>query len=157
MNIEVKTVKLTKSKIQQMDYIGIPKNPNAEVLGWVNMDKKKWVIVKSNDNYYRAEFITKIEKELKAFWHSLSDDGTVNYCVKYRYIPRWWRVCPIERMIVNQITVNARKDISWYELKFEICKLLEIYAVIPDAMGNKWEPDFIYIDSVKVVDKYCVE
>lgn len=51
MNIEVKTVKLTKSKIQQMDYIGIPKNPNAEVLGWVNMDKKKWVIVKSNDNY----------------------------------------------------------------------------------------------------------
>lgn len=65
MNIEVKTAKLTKSKIQQMDYIGIPKNPNAEVLGWVNMDKKKWVIVKSGDNYYRAEFITKIEKELK--------------------------------------------------------------------------------------------
>lgn len=26
-----------------MDYIGIPKNPNVEVLGWVNMDKKKWV------------------------------------------------------------------------------------------------------------------
>ena len=65
MNIEVKTVKLTKSKIQQMDYIGISKNPNAEVLGWVNMDKKKWVIVKNHDNYYRAEFITKIEKELK--------------------------------------------------------------------------------------------
>lgn len=65
MNIEVKTTKLTKSKIQQMDYIGIPKNPNAEVLGWVNMDKKKWVIVKSNGNYYRAEFITRIEKELR--------------------------------------------------------------------------------------------
>lgn len=65
MNIEIKTIKLTKSKIQQMDYIGVPKNPNAEVLGWVNMDKKKWVIVKSDGNYYRAEFITKIEKELK--------------------------------------------------------------------------------------------
>lgn len=65
MNIEVKTAKLTKSKIQQMDYIGVPKNPNVEVLGWVNMDKKKWVIVKNHDSYYHAEFITKIEKELK--------------------------------------------------------------------------------------------
>jgi len=65
MNIEVKTTKLTKSKILQMDYIGIPKNSNAEVLGWVNMDKKRWVIVKSSGNYYRAEFITKLEKELK--------------------------------------------------------------------------------------------
>jgi hypothetical protein len=65
MNIEIKTTKLTKSKIQQMDYIGVPKNPNAEVLGWINMDKKRWVIVKNNDNYYRAEFITKLEKELK--------------------------------------------------------------------------------------------
>jgi len=65
MNIEVKTTKLTKSKIQQMDYIGIPKNSDVEVLGWVNMDKKRWVIVKNNNNYYRAEFITKLEKELK--------------------------------------------------------------------------------------------
>lgn len=45
MNIEVKTVKLTKSKIQQMDYIGISKNPNAEVLGWVYLEKKKQQII----------------------------------------------------------------------------------------------------------------
>jgi hypothetical protein len=63
MQIELKIIKISKSKIQQMDYIGIPKNPNAEVLGWVNMDKKRWVIVKSIGSFYRAEFITKIEKE----------------------------------------------------------------------------------------------
>lgn len=65
MIIEVKKIKLTKSKIQQMNYIAIPKNLDVEILGWVNMDKKRWVIVKSIDNYYRAEFITNIKKELK--------------------------------------------------------------------------------------------
>ena len=75
MNIEVKTAKLSKSKIQQMDYIGVPKNSNAEVLGWVNMDKKKWVIVKNHDNYYRAEFITKIEKELKGVQFPAKEGG----------------------------------------------------------------------------------
>lgn len=63
--VELKTVKLTKSKIKQMDYIGIPKNPNAQILGWVNMDNYRWVIVNSNGYFYRTEFITKIEKEVK--------------------------------------------------------------------------------------------
>ena len=75
MNIELKTTKLTKSKIQQMDYIGIPKNPNVEVLGWVNMYKKRWVIVKNNNNYYRAEFITKLEKELKGCQFAAENGG----------------------------------------------------------------------------------
>lgn len=75
MEIEVKTTKLTKSKIQQMDYIGIPKNPNAEVLGWVNMDKNRWVIVKVIGSYYRAEFITNIEKEIKGVQFALSTGG----------------------------------------------------------------------------------
>lgn len=75
MEIEVKTTKLTKSKIQQMDYIGIPKNPNIQVLGWVNMDKKKWVIIKLIDSYYRAEFITKIEKEIKSVQFALTTGG----------------------------------------------------------------------------------
>ena len=75
MEIEVKITKLTKSKINQMDYIGIPKNPNAEVLGWVNMDKNRWVIVKSSGYFYRAEFITKIEKEVKGVQFALSTGG----------------------------------------------------------------------------------
>lgn len=66
MLIELKTIKLTKSKIQQMDYIGICKDPNVEVLGWVNLDKKRYVIIKSDGCFYRADFITKIEKELKS-------------------------------------------------------------------------------------------
>ena len=65
MQIELKTTKLTKSKIQQMDYAGVPTNPNIEVLGWVNMDKKRYVIIKSTNSFYRAEFITKIEKKVQ--------------------------------------------------------------------------------------------
>ena len=75
MQVELKTTKLTKSKIQQMDYTGVPKNPNVEVLGWVSMDKKRWVIVKSNSSYYRAEFITTIEKEVKGVQFALSTGG----------------------------------------------------------------------------------
>jgi hypothetical protein len=75
MDIKIKTISLSKSKIQQMDYIGIPKNSNAEVLGWVNMDKKQYVIVKSNDCFYRAEFITKIEKGIKSVQFPLSTGG----------------------------------------------------------------------------------
>jgi hypothetical protein len=75
MKIELKTINISKSKIQQMDYISIPKDKNAEVLGWVNMDKKKWVIVKSNNSFYRAEFITKIEKETKSVQFSLPEGG----------------------------------------------------------------------------------
>lgn len=75
MQLELKIIKITKSKIQQMDYIGVPKNPNVEVLGWVNMDKKRWVIVKSNGSFYRAEFITEIEKEVKGVQFALSTGG----------------------------------------------------------------------------------
>jgi len=75
MKIELKTVNLTKSKIQQMDYIGVPRNPCTEVLGWVNMDNKRWVIVKSIGSFYRAEFLTKIEKEVKGVQFQLSDGG----------------------------------------------------------------------------------
>lgn len=75
MEVELKTTKLTKSKINQMDYIGIPENQNADVLGWVNMDKKRYVIVKSIGSFYRAEFITTIEKEVKNVQFSLSSGG----------------------------------------------------------------------------------
>lgn len=75
MEIILKTIKATKSKIQQMNYIGVPRNPNIEVLGWVNMDNKRWVIVKSNSSYYRAEFLTEIEKEVKGTQFSLSGGG----------------------------------------------------------------------------------
>ena len=75
MLVEVKTIKLTKSKIQQMDYIGVPKDKNTDVLGWVNLDKKRYVIVKSNGSFYRAEFITKIEKEVKSVQLSANDGG----------------------------------------------------------------------------------
>jgi len=77
MEIQIKSTKLTKSKIQQMDYMGIPKNPNVEVLGWVNMDKKKWVIVKFIESYYRAEFITKVEKEVKGTQFSDGNRGWI--------------------------------------------------------------------------------
>lgn len=75
MQIEVKTVKLTKSKIMQMDYIGIPSNPLTVVLGWVNIDKKKYTIVKSGDNYYRADFVTEVEGKQESVQFPLPDGG----------------------------------------------------------------------------------
>ena len=58
-----------------MDYAGVVTNPNAEVLGWVNIDKSKQVIIKSNGSYYRAEFITKIEKEERGVQFPSNDGG----------------------------------------------------------------------------------
>lgn len=75
MEVEIKTIKLTKSKILQMDYIGVPKNPLAEVLGWINIDKQRYAIVKVNGNYYRGDFVTKIEKEQKGVQFALTDGG----------------------------------------------------------------------------------
>ena len=75
MEITVKSIKVTKSKIQQMDYIGVPMNGKSDVLGWVNLEKKRWVIIKSNGYYYRAEFITKIEKHKNSVQFSLPSGG----------------------------------------------------------------------------------
>ena len=75
MEVELKTTKISKSKIQQMDYIGVPINLNIDVLGWVNMDKKRWVIVKISGSFYRAEFITKIVKEVKSVQFPLESGG----------------------------------------------------------------------------------
>jgi hypothetical protein len=65
MKVELKTTNLTKSKINQMDYIAVTRRRNVEVIGWVNIGKKRYVIVKVNGCFYRAEFITLIEKEVK--------------------------------------------------------------------------------------------
>jgi hypothetical protein len=65
IKIEVRSINLSKSKILQMDYIGVPKALNYTVLGWVNMDKKRYVIVKLSDYYYRAEYITELNSEVK--------------------------------------------------------------------------------------------
>ena len=59
----------------QMDYIGVPINKHIDVLGWVNMDKKRYVIVKLGESYYRAEFITEIKKEVKCAQFPLPDGG----------------------------------------------------------------------------------
>jgi len=75
MNIEVKTIKLTKSKILQMDYAGIPTDRNVEVLGWVNLGKKKYSIIKSFTCYYRAEVVVNVSKEEKCTQFQLEDGG----------------------------------------------------------------------------------
>ena len=74
VQITVKSVKLTKSKIMQLVYAGVPKTIDIEVLGWVNLGKTRWVIIKRNGSYYRAELVTSIEKEIKRTQIS-SDNG----------------------------------------------------------------------------------
>ena len=48
-----------------MDYIGVPRDFNYRILGWVNMGDKRYVIVKLADCYYRAEYITELKSEVK--------------------------------------------------------------------------------------------
>jgi hypothetical protein len=64
MEVTVKTMKLTKSKILQMEYLGVPKVMEITVLGYVNIDKKRYVIVKYFEKYYRAEYILNVEKKM---------------------------------------------------------------------------------------------
>jgi len=64
MEITVKTTKLTKSKILQMEYIHLPRRSDIDVLGWVNIDKKRYVIVKTGAGYYRADYPVEIQSEL---------------------------------------------------------------------------------------------
>ena len=65
MEIKLKTTKLTKSKILQMSLITFPLDKEYEVLGWVNIGSSRYVILKIKEEYFRAEYITKISKRLK--------------------------------------------------------------------------------------------
>jgi len=78
MKIEVKSIALTKSRILQMEFIGIPRNPLAEILGWVQLPKARYVIVKQGDNYYRADYVITVEKKLKGTQFPMAD-GTYHY------------------------------------------------------------------------------
>jgi len=46
IKIEVKHINLNRSRILQMEYLGIPKEGDLEVLGWVNIGKDRWVYEK---------------------------------------------------------------------------------------------------------------
>ena len=74
MNIEVKTLRITKSMIQQMDYTNIA-DSKAEVLGWVNMDNRRFVILKTDLLYHKTDFLTEIIKEHKSVQFSLPTGG----------------------------------------------------------------------------------
>ena len=75
MKIELKTINISKSKIQQMVNFGVPLNPDVEVLGWVNMGKYRYVIVKSIWSIYRAEYIVNIDKEIKGVQFTTQGGG----------------------------------------------------------------------------------
>ena len=75
IKIEVKRINLNRSRILQMENLGIPKERDLEVLGWVNIGKDWWVIIKLGDRYYRAEYISKIETSRENIQVSLRDGG----------------------------------------------------------------------------------
>ena len=58
-----------------MEYLGIPKEGDLEVLGWVNIGKDRWVIIKQGDNYYRADYISKIETSRENIQFPLEGGG----------------------------------------------------------------------------------
>jgi hypothetical protein len=109
MKIEIKTINITKSKINQMGYIGIPKNPNVEVLGWVNMDKKRYVIVKLDGSYYRAEYIIKVHQERKMTQLPLEGGG-------WEYPTLTHLVCDTyNRSISYSVDIDEEKNLLLYD------------------------------------------
>jgi hypothetical protein len=74
MKIEVKKISVTKSIIMQMEYICVPFF-DVDVLGWVNIDKKTYTIVKSAGKYYKGEYVAKLHTEAKGVQFSLPDGG----------------------------------------------------------------------------------
>lgn len=74
MEVTVKKTKMTKSVISQMDYM-FPPSRNAEVLGWVNISTKKYVIVKSGEAYYRTEYLIKVQKQISSVQFQLEEGG----------------------------------------------------------------------------------
>lgn len=70
MKIEIRKVNVTKSILNQMDKIELNSSilPKLEVLGWVVIDFVKRTLVKKDQEYFLAPFITNIETErVKAF------------------------------------------------------------------------------------------
>lgn len=93
MMVELKKVKLTKSIIEQLQYIGIlPKNDDYEVLGYVIIPKKaSKVIIKTSDGNYRwASNIKNVETVCKSTQFTNPDKTVGGYIYPERTHVKIW-------------------------------------------------------------------
>jgi hypothetical protein len=63
MKIELKKVKLDRSKILQMTRLRLPLVFEYQILCWVNIRDQKVVIIKSGNKYYRCEYLESFEED----------------------------------------------------------------------------------------------
>lgn len=90
--IELKKVKLTKSIINQLQYIGtLPKNDNYTVLGYVIIPKKaSKVIIQTDEGLYYCNNISKIETILKSTQFANPDLSVGGYVYPERINIKIW-------------------------------------------------------------------
>jgi len=93
MDVIIKKCKLSKSIINQLQYIGtLPKNDNYEVLGYVIIPKKvSKVIIKTSDgNYWWASNIKNIETVCKNTQFTNPDKTVGGYIYPERTHVKIW-------------------------------------------------------------------
>jgi len=66
--VELKVINLSKHIIEQMCFISLPIDQEVEILGWINLDRVIYTIVKLNECYYKTYYITKVEKQIKGYY-----------------------------------------------------------------------------------------
>ena len=77
IKIEVKKINITKSIIEQMEYLEFPPvNSDYDILGWIIWEKEKFVLIKYKDKYYRTIYINEVYKD-KIYKQLPTDDGYV--------------------------------------------------------------------------------
>lgn len=120
MKIEVRTVDLTKSKILQMDYVLTLMHLHADVLGWVNVGEYKYVIIKDGECYYRAQYITNVEKTLDTEQFPAEGDGYIFPHVHHiSYTVYKNRKIPISPSQDDNINLNLYDQLVSFKRKTE--------------------------------------
>lgn len=118
IKIQLKTVNLSKSKLLQLPYNGSPRGSD-EVLGWVFLNKTRYVLFQRDGYYYRGPYIV-------AVWSKVSNeffgtpkpereyDGVMKEVHKVSY--KTWSGDVIEYFpkFDDQENLNTRKGLERY-------------------------------------------
>jgi hypothetical protein len=116
LTIQVKTVKLSKSKILQLEYIGVPRNRNVEVLGWVNIGNERFVIIKSGEYYYRAAYLNKVDYHKEMISVPILDENGKFFKNEYVNLTKVWAS-----------TFNGQASGYYYSPELDDSKNIELY------------------------------
>jgi hypothetical protein len=104
----------------QLVYASVPKTIDGiEVLGWVNLGKVRWAIIKRNNNYYRAELVISIEKEVKGT-QMPSDNGGYEFPLLTNI-----KVRTFNGSLSYSPSADESKNVAFYEMLVQYKKMVD--------------------------------